>query len=130
MFIKSNVSTTIREKGKTYDIPYQYIGSVPEWVENNWYFKSLLNSGDILTYQKEEAKKDSVLEKGDEKAKELKTHSEKVAEEAKVLDEVVNQATKEAEEKAIEQGLDEVTKKNFIKSEVEKAVSSNKKSSK
>lgn len=125
MFIKSSVNTTIKDKDVKFHIPNNYIGPVPEWVEKNWYFQSLCKSGSITFV--DSSIKDSQLEKVDEieKAKQRKLAEE--AQAKRELDEKINDITKNAEEKAIEQGLDEVSKKNFVKQEVEKELNKAKK---
>ena len=49
MYIHCKKHTGIIEGENKYIIPRDYIGKVPEWVENHWYFKALCKDGTITS---------------------------------------------------------------------------------
>lgn len=71
MIIKSNLSVIIRDDGtdRVLAIPKGFVGAVPSWAANHWYFKALLKGAAIvlLSAEAEEPKKVVEAPKGDKK---------------------------------------------------------------
>ena len=104
---KETAKFTNPEDNSEYQIDNGYIGEIPKWVENDWYFKSLAADG-------------SITEIIAEKPKTTDVDAEKAAKEAaaKALKEAITKAKAEAkveaEKEAEEKGLDVNAKKALI----------------
>lgn len=64
-------------QGGSFFIPVGYLGEVPGWVENHWYFKALCNDGTITALVDS---KDRTLEKAEAESEAKKKAFEAVAE--------------------------------------------------
>ena len=49
MFINCKKSVEISDGKQKYVILKDYIGDVPKWVENHWYFKALCKDGTVTS---------------------------------------------------------------------------------
>ena len=97
-----------KDNNEEFQITNGYIGEIPKWVEDDWYFKALAADGSVTEIIAEPPKKVTATDPDkaavEAKAKELKDAITKAKAEAK----------KEAEKEAEEKGLDVNAKKALI----------------
>jgi len=66
MFINCKKNVVISDGKQKHIIPKDFIGEVPKWVENNWYFKALCNDSSITSIV---GTRDKAVEAAEAKAK-------------------------------------------------------------
>lgn len=120
MFIQCRKPVKIKDyaNGREMFLPKDYIGSVPTWVEKDNYFKLLCKDGTITAHVSTAT--DTALEKADAEAKALQERRNAEAKRQKEIDEQIEAEKISAEEEAKQLGLDEVTKKNYVKKKLTK----------
>ena len=112
MFVTARKAVRIRgDEDTVFDMPAGYIGDVPAWVENHWYYKALCKDGVIVPLVKPT---DTELEAADKAAKAKEAEAIKAAEKKAKLDKAKADAKKQAEKLADEQGLDVAASKKLI----------------
>ena len=87
-----------------------YIGQIPPWVEEHWYFKALCKDGTITAVVKTE---DNAAELASEAALK-KDAAEKAAAKKRLIDEAKAAAKEAAEKEAAETGLNVADTKKLI----------------
>lgn len=131
LFITCNKNVKIREEvpGKTrvsgepemreFDIPKDFVGSVPAWVAKHWYFKALCKDRTITTVVNTAS---TTLDAAAEAAKAKNAEVEREVEKMRRIDEAKNAARAEAEKAAEEEGLDQASKEDLINEAVTDAI--------
>jgi flagellar biosynthesis/type III secretory pathway protein FliH len=119
-FIHSSKTARFRDGENKYEIPANYIGTVPEWVSAHPYFKNLVKDKSIKFVGQPEVAKEE-----DEAAKRAAEEAEKQAKAEK--DKAIAEAKAEAEElakkEATEKGLDKPGTKKLVEQRISDAIS-------
>lgn len=114
-FIHCKKNVIISGKDWKHSIPADYMGAVPEYVTNHWFYKALCKDG-VITSIVTVGKSDVIADN----SAELKAAAQK--KKAEEIRAAKKRAKAEAEAEAEKRGLDEITKKNLIKESQEAAV--------
>lgn len=114
----TNIKIRSTDGTSEFDIPKNYIGTVPKWVEDHWYFQAHARAKNVLMVA---SQRDSAIEE----AQSVQSASAKATQLDAQVKEKVKQAKVEAKEKATKEaadlGYDAVTTKQYVRSAVENA---------
>lgn len=116
---RKTVKITDDLTGEVFRMPSGFIGSVPKWVENHWYYKAMCNSGTITAIV---STHDNDLEKTEAEAKSKETAKRIEQEKAAKINTAKANAKKEAAEEATEKGLTKIAAKDLEKKKVAEAI--------
>lgn len=99
------------EQAQSFSMPRNYIGPVPAWVQNHWYFKALCKDGTItiVANTSSNAMEDAAA------AAAAKEAANRLAQEKNVkINEAMEAARLQAEATAANEGLDQIARKELI----------------
>jgi len=118
-FINCKKSVEIVDGKNKACFPAGYIGRVPEWAEQHWYYKALCKDGTITAVVRANEKTPEELA-AEEVAR--TAAAEKKALNKRLVDEAKATAKEEAEKKAAEDGLNATDTKKLVAEMVKAAV--------
>lgn len=125
VFISCTKEIEIRNKPKqvgikditgvdSYRIPRGYIGPVPEWVSNHWYFKAHCNDGSITLYGGNKPT-NKQIDESESISKLIDSDKQKKAKAKAEYDSRKENIKKRLEKEAIEKSLTPEEKQEYIK---------------
>lgn len=106
------------ETPNSFHMKADFIGVVPDWVLDHWYFKALLKDGTISVVAQTAT---TAIETAESEAAALERQAKLVQEMNVKIEEAREAARFEAEAEAAEQGLDQASRKKLIKSKQDAA---------
>lgn len=113
------VPTKPGEEPPVFHMAAGFMGSVPDWVREHWYFNALCKDGTVTVLVETGS---SAVEAAAAQAQSIENQARLDQEKAVKIKEATEAAELEAEVEAAADGLDQVGRKKLIKKKVQEAV--------